>query len=45
VRVIAEVMEEEGVAVESTLDSRVQAAKVEAEALLAQARVFGEKAG
>lgn len=45
VRVIEEVMEEEGLAVESTLGNRVQAAKVEAESLLAQALVFGEQAG
>ena len=43
-RVIQEVMEEEELALESALDNRVQAAKAEAESLLTQARVFGERA-
>ena len=43
VRVMEEVMEEEGLDMASTLDSRVQAARTEAERLLAQARTVGQR--
>lgn len=45
VRVIKEVMEEERLGLVTTLDSRVQAAKTEAESLLTQARALNQRAG
>ena len=45
VRVMEEVVEEEGLATASTLYSRIQAAKVEAESQLAQARASNQRAG
>ncbi len=45
VRVLEEVVVEEGLDLASTLDSSVQAAKEEAESLLTQARTLGNRAG